>query len=201
MLRSTGIQPGKSRCRGKTRTTTNILSHSSTPWPPSLAKAATPILFLEPSCWSMFVEDYRELKIDNAENIAARCFLFEKFVDDLLAQQPDALRFNERDETNVANSSALPCQIDSQSGFHGETRRTFARKKSHSLGHRLLRNGRRIRRARREIRSLGAGRPAFARSNRQSTIRNRSDRLGHKLPTSNHGPNERAAKTHGRIAR
>jgi Fe-S oxidoreductase len=41
----------------------------------------------------MFVEDYRELKIENAENIAARCFLFEKFVDDLLAHEPDALRF------------------------------------------------------------------------------------------------------------
>jgi len=50
-------------------------------------------LFLEPSCWSMFVEDYRELKIENAENIAARCFLFEKFVDDLLAKEPEALRF------------------------------------------------------------------------------------------------------------
>jgi len=47
----------------------------------------------------MFVEDYRELKIDNAEAIAARCFLFEKFVDDFLAQEPDALRFNERSET------------------------------------------------------------------------------------------------------
>ena len=56
----------------------------------------TPILFLEPSCWSMFVEDYRELKIDNAENIAARCFLFEKFVADLLAKEPEALQFNER---------------------------------------------------------------------------------------------------------
>src|SRR4029077_5237186 len=44
--------------------------------------SATPILFLEPSCWSMFVEDYRELKIENAEDIAARCFLFEKFVND-----------------------------------------------------------------------------------------------------------------------
>ena len=54
----------------------------------------TPVLFLEPSCWSMFVEDYRELKIENAEEIAARCFLFEKFVDDLLAQEPNALRFN-----------------------------------------------------------------------------------------------------------
>jgi Fe-S oxidoreductase len=44
----------------------------------------------------MFVEDYRELKIENAEHIAARCFLFERFVDDFLEQQPDALRFNER---------------------------------------------------------------------------------------------------------
>jgi Fe-S oxidoreductase len=41
----------------------------------------------------MFVEDYRELKIENAENIAARCFLFEKFVADLLAKEPEALRF------------------------------------------------------------------------------------------------------------
>ena len=54
---------------------------------------SAPIVFLEPSCWSMFVEDYRELKIENAENIAARCFLFEKFVADLLAKEPEALRF------------------------------------------------------------------------------------------------------------
>jgi FAD/FMN-containing dehydrogenase/Fe-S oxidoreductase len=60
-----------------------------------------PILFLEPSCWSMFVEDYRELKIPNAEQVAARCFLFEKFVDDLLEREPDALRFKER-EMSVA---------------------------------------------------------------------------------------------------
>jgi FAD/FMN-containing dehydrogenase/Fe-S oxidoreductase len=58
--------------------------------------SSTPILFLEPSCWSMFVEDYRELKIENAEKIADRCFLFEKFVDDLLAQEPNAFHFNER---------------------------------------------------------------------------------------------------------
>jgi len=58
--------------------------------------STAPILFLEPSCWSMFVEDYRELKLENAENIAERCFLFEKFVDDLLAREPEALRFKER---------------------------------------------------------------------------------------------------------
>src|SRR5438309_6520240 len=61
--------------------------------------SALPILFLEPSCWSMFVEDYRELKIQNADNIAQRCFLFEGFVEDLLAREPDALRFRERAET------------------------------------------------------------------------------------------------------
>jgi Fe-S oxidoreductase len=65
----------------------------------SLQRSTTPILFLEPSCWSMFVEDYRELKIENADNIASHCFLFEKFIDDLLEQQPDALRFHERAET------------------------------------------------------------------------------------------------------
>jgi FAD/FMN-containing dehydrogenase/Fe-S oxidoreductase len=61
----------------------------------------TAIIFLEPSCWSMFGDDYRELKIANAEQIASRCFLFEKFVDDLLEREPDALRFKERD-TSVA---------------------------------------------------------------------------------------------------
>src|SRR6202011_4545174 len=56
----------------------------------------TPIIFLEPSCWSMFVEDYRELKIENAEKIAARCYLFEKFVDDLLEGEPEAQQFKDR---------------------------------------------------------------------------------------------------------
>jgi len=58
-----------------------------------------PILFLEPSCWSMFVEDYRELNINGAEDLAKRCLTFEKFVDDLFARQPDALQFNQRPAT------------------------------------------------------------------------------------------------------
>ena len=61
--------------------------------------SAPPILFLEPSCWSMFVEDYRELRIESVEEIADRCFLFEKFVDDLLVQEPEALHFNKRSAT------------------------------------------------------------------------------------------------------
>src|SRR6266545_4209314 len=61
--------------------------------------SAAPILFLEPSCWSMFVEDYRELNIEGVEEVAKRCFLFEKFIDDLLAQKPEALQFDNRPAT------------------------------------------------------------------------------------------------------
>jgi FAD/FMN-containing dehydrogenase/Fe-S oxidoreductase len=55
--------------------------------------SSTPIIFLEPSCFSMFAEDYRELKIPGAETVATRCFLFESFVENLLTAEPDALQF------------------------------------------------------------------------------------------------------------
>ncbi|MCW3095131.1 MAG: linked oxidase domain protein [Chthonomonadaceae bacterium] len=59
------------------------------------ADAAVPILFLEPSCYSMFAEDYRELRLPGAEEIASRCFLFEQFIAGLLAHEPDALQFDD----------------------------------------------------------------------------------------------------------
>jgi Fe-S oxidoreductase len=52
-----------------------------------------PIIFLEPSCYSMFVEDYRELKLQGTDTVAQRCFLFEQFMEALLSQEPQALRF------------------------------------------------------------------------------------------------------------
>jgi Fe-S oxidoreductase len=64
-------------------------------------KTNAPILFLEPSCYSMFVEDYRELKLPDTEAIAQHSFLFEQFVDDLLEREPDALQFNNK-PTQVA---------------------------------------------------------------------------------------------------
>ena len=54
---------------------------------------SAPILFLEPSCYSMFVEDYRELKLEGVEPVATRCFLFEQFIEELLTQEPEALKF------------------------------------------------------------------------------------------------------------
>jgi len=59
-----------------------------------LRGGSEPILFLEPSCYSMFREDYRELKLDGAEAVAERGVLFEEFIDTLLAREPEALVFN-----------------------------------------------------------------------------------------------------------
>ncbi len=55
-----------------------------------------PILFLEPSCYSMFVQDYRELGLEGVDEIASRCFLFEHFIEHLLSVEPQALSFNHR---------------------------------------------------------------------------------------------------------
>jgi Fe-S oxidoreductase len=55
-----------------------------------------PIIFLEPSCYSMFVEDCRELKLTNFDRVAKRCFLFEEFIEDLLKREPEALKFSAR---------------------------------------------------------------------------------------------------------
>jgi Fe-S oxidoreductase len=60
--------------------------------------SATPIVFLEPSCYSMFVEDYRELKIENAETVGKRCFLFENFVDEILERDGHALSFDSKSQ-------------------------------------------------------------------------------------------------------
>ena len=59
-----------------------------------LANDDAPVIFLEPSCYSMFIEDYRELNLPGAAEIAARCVLFEDFIERLLQQEPDALRFD-----------------------------------------------------------------------------------------------------------
>ena len=60
----------------------------------NLDEDGEPILFLEPSCYSMFVEDYRELKLEGTDRVARRCFLFEQFIEALLNQEPGALKFN-----------------------------------------------------------------------------------------------------------
>jgi len=52
-----------------------------------------PIVFLEPSCYAMFKEDYLELELPGASEAAGRAVLFEDFVIRLLRQEPAALAF------------------------------------------------------------------------------------------------------------
>ena len=58
-----------------------------------LAASSEPIIFLEPSCWSMFFDEYRQLGIPGAHEVADRCMLFEDFVAELLEADPEALPF------------------------------------------------------------------------------------------------------------
>jgi FAD/FMN-containing dehydrogenase/Fe-S oxidoreductase len=64
---------------------------------------SAPIIFLEPSCYSMFMEDYRELGLPNADEISKRCFLFQEFVEGLLQREPTALKFNSRAEKIIVH--------------------------------------------------------------------------------------------------
>jgi Fe-S oxidoreductase len=53
-----------------------------------LRGSSEPIVFLEPSCWSVFVDEYRQLGIEGSEEVADRCLLFEDVVADCLEDGP-----------------------------------------------------------------------------------------------------------------
>jgi Fe-S oxidoreductase len=58
-----------------------------------------PVLFLEPSCYSMFMEEYIELGLPGAAEVRARCFMLDQFIDNLLLKTPGAIRFQSRART------------------------------------------------------------------------------------------------------
>ena len=49
------------------------------------------VVFLEPSCWSMFVDEYRQFQIEGSNELAERCILFEDFLLSILDDDPEAL--------------------------------------------------------------------------------------------------------------
>jgi len=53
-----------------------------------LRGTSEPIVFLEPSCWSVFVDEYRQLGIEDAGEVADRCLLFEDVVADFFEGGP-----------------------------------------------------------------------------------------------------------------
>jgi len=53
------------------------------------------VVALEPSCFSMLWDDYRELGVEGAEAVRGRTELFEQFMARTFADAPDALRLRE----------------------------------------------------------------------------------------------------------
>ncbi len=79
---------------------------------------STPIIFLEPSCYSMFAEDYRELGLHGAEDIMERAVLFESFLDTALRKNARALSFDEgRFPVNVAIHAHCHAKSLTRPGF------------------------------------------------------------------------------------
>ncbi|MGI6139438.1 MAG: FAD-binding and (Fe-S)-binding domain-containing protein [Candidatus Hydrogenedentales bacterium] len=58
-----------------------------------LQQTEGPLIFLEPSCYAMFREDYSELGLEGAHDAAERSILFEHFIELLLRREPEALSF------------------------------------------------------------------------------------------------------------
>ena len=89
--------PAQRKCCGRPAFSTGNLDEAQKLGAHNLAQLANddaPIIFLEPSCYSMFVEDYRELNLSGVEEISVRCVLFEDFVENLLRAEPYALKFD-----------------------------------------------------------------------------------------------------------
>ncbi len=103
-----------------------------------------PIIFLEPSCFSMFVEDYRELKLPDVENVARRCFLFEDFIENFLSWEPDGLKFNNRAGRLIIHPHCHARRAG-QSRSYAPAGRAAAGKNGDPAGHGLLWHGRRVR--------------------------------------------------------
>jgi Fe-S oxidoreductase len=58
-----------------------------------LAECSEPVIFLEPSCWSMFQDEYRQMAVPGADAVAERCLLFEDFVRQICESDRESLPF------------------------------------------------------------------------------------------------------------
>ena len=56
-----------------------------------------PIVFLEPSCYSMFIDEYRQFGLPGAEEVAGRCRLFEDLIFEIVETDPGALPLSHDD--------------------------------------------------------------------------------------------------------
>ena len=145
---------------------------------------STPILFLEPSCYSMFVEDYRELKIAESRTNCGSAVFSSRSLSKIcssasrtrshLTSDKRTLRF-----TRIATPSRCSTRV------HGALGRAIAWAESDLTRDRLLRNGRRVRRAGNQNTSCRSkSEPISCRKSKRSPPTPRGC-FGHELPASN----------------
>ncbi len=155
-----------------------------------------PIIFLEPSCYSMFVEDYRELKLPEMETVARRCFLFEEFIADLLRQEPRALLFDGETHKLVIHAHCHAKSLASTS-YSAPARRTSAEPDSgdaSTAGCCGMAGAFGMMESKYEL-SLKVAEPLI--ENQKPALRNHRGGVGHQLPASNPAPRHKPDTAHG----
>ncbi len=182
-------QPGRSAA-GLAATTWRLLNQDAD---------GAPIIFLEPSCYSMFVEDYRELKLEGAESVAKRCFLFEQFIESLLNQEPDALKFNPKAANVVihahchAKALANPAYLRKLAERLPERNVTLLDTgccgMAGAFGMTAI-----------QIRAVAEGGRAARSEGARAALWHDRGRLRHQLPPSDRAPRPRSRPPHGRGA-
>src|SRR2546430_8330204 len=187
MLRPTGVQSGKSRCRGKARKTqcrsSNFLVLSTINSQLSTIGAADfvprAIMLLDVRGRLSRAKD-RECR-ERSEALFSIRKICRRFTGARTGRASIQTLFR-----HGRNPPALSRQVAHESRVYEETRGALAGPKSHGSRQRLLRNGGRVRRACGEIRAPGPSRRTPDRSDRQSTARGRDRRLTPKFPPSSY---------------
>ena len=162
-------------------------------------KSNMPIIFLEPSCYSMFAQDYRELKLPDAERVAARCFLFEQFIENMLEREPNALIFNDKPARMMIH---VHCHAKSlaNTDYMYQLATRLPQRDGDDARSGLLRHGGRVRHAGIEIQTFGESRGAAHSGNPEPAFRDHLRGVGNELPPANQAPGRRPVAAHGRSA-
>ncbi len=72
--------------------------------------AGLPVVFLEPSCHAMFIDEYRQLGIPHASDVARRCVGFEQFIAELLYRHPGVLPLGPLQDGDPAPPTTAPAR-------------------------------------------------------------------------------------------
>ena len=162
-----------------------------------LEGSTEPILFLEPSCWSMFRDEYLQLGIEGAEDVAARCVLFEDFLGDLLDRDPDALPLTAEIGSVAVHGHCHAKALSDANRVVGLLER-LPGASPRVARDRLLRDGRRLRHAHRPPGAFAPGGPTVGEADRGPAAWDEGRGLRDQLPPPDRRPHRRPSPSHRR---